>query len=209
MTFVTVDEALRRVGRGELVVVVDAEDRENEGDVMVAARHATPEVINFMCTHARGLICMPCDPERLDALRLSPMVPATGIEQAAFTVSIDHVSCTSGISARERATTIRRVLDPSSRPQDFRRPGHVFPLRARPGGVLERPGHTEASVDLARMAGVEPAAVICEVLADDGEVARLPELVSFARRHGLALLSVDAIIEQRRAATALGRTATR
>jgi 3,4-dihydroxy-2-butanone 4-phosphate synthase len=199
MTFVTVEEGLARVARGEMVVIVDAEDRENEGDLMVAAQHVTPEHVNFMITHARGLVCLPCDGARLEALGLGPMVPVLSLDQAAFTVSIDHASATSGISAAERALTIRAVLEPGARPNDFRRPGHVFPLRARPGGVLERPGHTEASVDLARLAGLAPAAVICEVLDDDGEVARVPRLRRFADDHGLCLIAVDELIAFRAA----------
>ncbi|HVL81946.1 MAG TPA: 3,4-dihydroxy-2-butanone-4-phosphate synthase [Actinomycetota bacterium] len=197
MSFVGIDEAAARVARGEMVLIVDAEDRENEGDVMVAAAHVTAGHINFMATHARGLVCMPCDGRLLDELNIAPMVPAMPMDQAAFTVSIDHVSVTTGISAPERALTIRRVLDPGARPQDFRRPGHVFPLRARPGGVLERPGHTEASVDLARLAGLPPAAAICEVLDEDGEVARLPRLREFAARHGLAMVAVDELMAHR------------
>src|SRR5207245_1875228 len=167
------DEALRRIRRGEMVLVVDDEDRENEGDLTMAASWVTPEAINFMLRWARGLVCMPCAPERLDVLRMAPMVaPDQAGCDTAFTVSIDHVNAGSGIGAADRAQTIRRVIDDDAEALEFKRPGHVFPLRARKGGVLERRGHTEAAVDLARLAGLPPVAVICEVLADDGAPAR-------------------------------------
>ena len=198
MPLATIDEALRRVRRGEMVLVVDDEDRENEGDLTMAASWVTPQAINFMLRWGRGLVCMPCDARRLDDLGIGPMVPP---EQAgcdtAFTVTIDHVSAGSGIGAADRATTIRRVVDPAARPSDFQRPGHVFPLRARPGGVLERRGHTEAAVDLARLAGLPPVAAICEVLHDDGSPARLGFLAHFAEEHRIAMISVDQIVEHR------------
>jgi len=201
MTLATIDEALKRIRRGEMVLVVDDEDRENEGDLTMAASWVTPEAVNFMLTWARGLVCMPCDVGRLDELDFWPMVPPDRAgNDTAFTVSIDHMTAGSGIGAADRATTIRRVIDPSSRPSDFQRPGHVFPLRARPGGVLERRGHTEASVDLARLAGLPPVAVICEVLCEDGSPARFPYLERFAAEHRIALVSVDQVVEHRLAA---------
>jgi len=201
MTLATIDEALKRIRRGEMVLVVDDEDRENEGDLTMAAAWVTPEAVNFMLRWARGLVCMPCDVGRLEELDFWPMVPPDRAgNDTAFTVSIDHMTAGSGIGAADRATTIRRVLDPASRPSDFQRPGHVFPLRARPGGVLERRGHTEASVDLARLAGLPPVAVICEVLCDDGSPARFPYLERFASDHRIAMVSVDQVVEHRLAA---------
>ena len=198
MSLTSIDDALRRVRRGEMVLVVDDEDRENEGDLTIAAEWITPESINFMLRWARGLVCMPCDGGRLDDLEIGPMVPA-GREgcDTAFTVSIDHRGAGSGIGAADRALTIRRVLDSSSRPDDFVRPGHVFPLRARPDGVLERRGHTEAAVDLARLAGCAPIAVICEVLHDDGSPARVPYLELFAQEHRIAMVSVAQLVDHR------------
>ncbi len=197
-TLTPIEDALRRIRRGEMVLVVDDEDRENEGDLTIAAEWVTGEAVNFMLRWARGLVCMPCASSRLDELELGPMVPP-GREgcDTAFTVSIDHHSAGSGIGAADRATTIRRVLDPGSRPDDFVRPGHVFPLRAREGGVLERRGHTEASVDLARLAGLAPVAVICEVLHDDGSPARLPYLELFAQEHRVAMVSVGQLADYR------------
>jgi 3,4-dihydroxy 2-butanone 4-phosphate synthase/GTP cyclohydrolase II len=198
VSLTSIDDALRRVRRGEMVLVVDDEDRENEGDLTIAAEWVTSESINFMLRWARGLVCMPCDGARLDELEIGPMVPA-GREgcDTAFTVSIDHRGAGSGIGAADRALTIRRVLDSSSRPDDFVRPGHVFPLRARRDGVLERRGHTEAAVDLARLAGCAPVAVICEVLHDDGSPARLPYLELFAQEHRVAMVSVAQLVEYR------------
>lgn len=191
--------ALEAIGRGEMVVVVDDPDRENEGDLTMAAELVTPEAIAFMIRHARGLVCMPCDGTRLDQLAIHPMVTDnTCGNQTAFTVSIDHRSVGSGISAPDRATTIRKVIAPASRADDFMRPGHVFPLRAREGGVLRRAGHTEAAVDLARMAGLFPAAVICEILLDDGTPARVPHLETFAAEHRLAMVSIDQLVAYRR-----------
>ena len=198
MTLATIDEALKRIRRGEMVLVVDDEDRENEGDLTMAASWVTPEVVNFMLTWARGLVCMPCDVGRLDELDFWPMVPPDRAgNDTAFTVSIDHVTAGSGIGAADRATTIRSVLDPSACPSDFQRPGHVFPLRARPGGVLERRGHTEASVDLARLAGLPPVAMICEVLCEDGSPARFPYLERFAAEHRIPMVSVEQVVEYR------------
>ncbi len=198
MTLAPIDEALRRIRRGEMVLVVDDEDRENEGDLTMAASWVTPEAVNFMIRWGRGLVCMPCDTRRLDELAIGPMVPPgeAGCDTA-FTVSIDHVTAGSGIGAADRATTIRHVVDTASRPSDFTRPGHVFPLRARPGGVLERRGHTEAAVDLARLAGLPPVAVICEVLSEDGSPARLAHLDAFALEHRIAMVSVDQVVARR------------
>ena len=198
MSLTPIDDALRRIRRGEMVLVVDDEDRENEGDLTLAAEWVTPEAVNFMLRWARGLVCMPTDGTWLDKLDIEPMVPAgrAGCDTA-FTVSIDHRNAGSGIGAADRALTIRRVLDPASRPDDFVRPGHVFPLRARDGGVLERRGHTEAAVDLARLAGLPPVAVICEVLHDDGSPARFPYLELFAQEHRIAMISVAQIADYR------------
>jgi 3,4-dihydroxy 2-butanone 4-phosphate synthase/GTP cyclohydrolase II len=198
MTFATIDEALRRIRRGEMVLVADDEDRENEGDLTMAAEWVTPEAVNFMLRWARGLVCMPTAPEYLDRLAIPPMVPpGTAGCDTAFSISIDHVESGSGIGAADRAHTVRRFLDPAARADEFIRPGHVFPLRAREGGVLERRGHTEAAVDLARLAGLPPVAVICEVLHDDGSPARLPFLELFAQEHRIAIISVDQVAAHR------------
>jgi 3,4-dihydroxy 2-butanone 4-phosphate synthase / GTP cyclohydrolase II len=197
-TLATIDEALKRIRRGEMVLVVDDEDRENEGDLTMAASWVTPEAVNFMLRWARGLVCMPCDASRLDDLEIGPMVPPAHAGcDTAFSVSVDHRDAGSGIGAADRATTIRKILDPTSAPDEFVRPGHVFPLRARPGGVLERRGHTEAAVDLARLAGLAPVAVICEVLQDDGQPARFPFLQLFAEEHRVAMIAVDQVAEHR------------
>jgi len=198
VSFVSITEALERIAKGEIVIVVDGEDREDEGDLTMSARFATPEALNFMITHGRGLLCMPCDAHRLDALRIGPMVRINDAScDTPFSVPIDHRSTSTGISVHDRATTIAAVLDEKTRPWDFRRPGHVFPLRARDRGVLERPGHTEASVDLCREAGLPPVAVICEVLRTDGAVARVPDLVRFAETHDIAIAAIDDLIEHR------------
>jgi 3,4-dihydroxy 2-butanone 4-phosphate synthase/GTP cyclohydrolase II len=176
-----------------MIVVVDDEDRENEGDLTMAAEMITPEAINFMATHGRGLICLAMTGQRLDDLGLGLMTPEnSALHDTAFTVSIDFNGrgVTTGISAHDRAQTIKAAVDPTSRPQDFARPGHIFPLRARPGGVLERRGQTEAAVDLARMAGLQPAGVICEIVNDDGTMARVPDLVRFCKKHGLMMITV-------------------
>ena len=182
-----------------MVVVVDDEDRENEGDLTVAAEKVTPEVVNFMATHGRGLICMPMIGERLDALDIPLMVEEnTSTLRTAFCVSIEaREGVTTGISAADRARTVLAAIHPDTAPTDLVRPGHVFPLRARPGGVLQRAGQTEAGVDLARIAGLYPAAVICEVMKDDGTMARLPDLMAFAGRHGLGIVSVADLIRYR------------
>ncbi|MDN5326785.1 MAG: 3,4-dihydroxy 2-butanone 4-phosphate synthase / cyclohydrolase [Moorella sp. (in: firmicutes)] len=199
MSFNTIEEAIAEIKAGRMVVVVDDEDRENEGDLVMAAARVTPEAINFMATHGRGLICVPMEGRRLDELKLEPMVNQnTESMGTAFTVSVDAAEVTTGISAFERAATIKRLIDPSTRPEDLRRPGHIFPLRAKPDGVLRRAGHTEAAVDLARLAGLYPAGVICEIMNPDGTMARVPQLYKFCQEHGLKLITVADLIEFRR-----------
>jgi 3,4-dihydroxy 2-butanone 4-phosphate synthase/GTP cyclohydrolase II len=191
--FATIEDALHELRAGRMVVVVDDEDRENEGDLTMLADKVTPEAINFMATHGRGLICLAMTGERLDELDLAPMAEGnSALHGTAFTVSIDAKGggCTTGISAHDRAFTIRAAVDTASVAGDFARPGHVFPLRARPGGVLERRGQTEAAVDLARLAGCAPAGVICEIINDDGTMARVPDLIRFCQRHGLLMITV-------------------
>lgn len=192
--------AVQAVARGEMIIVVDDENRENEGDVVVAASMCTPETVNFMAREARGLICLAMEKAALDRLEIGEMVRHnTALHSTAFMVSIDAASgVTTGISAADRARTVAVAIDPSSRPSDLARPGHVFPLCAREGGVLHRTGHTEAAVDLARLAGLVPAGVICEVMNDDGTMARLPQLMEFSRRHGLLLTSVEELVRHRR-----------
>ena len=201
MPFDTIEEALADLRAGRMVIVADDEDRENEGDLVCAAATVTPEAINFMATYGRGLICVALTPERADELDLRPMTDMnTEAQQTAFTISVDasaRFGVTTGISATDRARTIRVCVDPDSKPTDLRRPGHVFPLRARAGGVLRRVGQTEASVDLARMAGFPPAGVICEILNDDGSMARRPELELFARTHGLKFITVAQVVAYR------------
>jgi 3,4-dihydroxy 2-butanone 4-phosphate synthase/GTP cyclohydrolase II len=199
MPFISVPEALEEIGAGRVLVVVDDEDRENEGDLTVAAEKITPEVVNFMATHGRGLICLALTPERCDHLAL-PLMTAQNTSNfgTAFCESIDaRHGVTTGISAADRALTVLTAVDPQCRPADLARPGHVFPLRARRGGVLVRAGQTEASVDLARMAGLTPAAVICEVMNEDGAMARVPELEEFCARHHLKMVSVAELIRYR------------
>jgi 3,4-dihydroxy 2-butanone 4-phosphate synthase/GTP cyclohydrolase II len=199
MPFISVPEALEEIGAGRVLVVVDDEDRENEGDLTVAAEKITPEIVNFMATYGRGLICLALTPERCDHLAL-PLMTAQNTSNfgTAFCESIDaRHGVTTGISAADRALTILTAVDPQCRPADLARPGHVFPLRARRGGVLVRAGQTEASVDLARMAGLTPAAVICEVMNDDGAMARVPELDAFCARHSLKMVSVAELIRHR------------
>ena len=199
MTFATIAEALRDIRAGKMIVVVDDERRENEGDLVCAAQFATPANINFMVTHAKGLVCVPLAPEITRRLGLCPMTPVnTDTHSTAFTVSIDHSSATTGISAQERAKTATACADPKAKPSDFRRPGHIFPLEAREGGVLVRAGHTEAAVDLARLSGLRPAGVICEIMRPDGTMARLPQLAAFAKRHALKLVTVADLIAYRR-----------
>jgi 3,4-dihydroxy 2-butanone 4-phosphate synthase/GTP cyclohydrolase II len=202
----SIERALADIAAGRPVVVVDDEGRENEGDLIVAAELITPEIVAFMMTECRGLICVPMREPDLDRLELPQMVADnTESMRTAFTVSVDASAAygvTTGISAADRAATIRLLTEPGARAGDFVRPGHVFPLRARPGGVLERPGHTEAGVDLARLAGLRPAAAIVEIAREDGTMARLPDLTVFARKHGLAVVSIEDLIAYRRAAEA-------
>ncbi len=197
--FATVEQAIEDIRNGKMVLVVDDEDRENEGDLIVAAEMVTPEHINFMAKYAKGLICTPIDGKRLDELDIGPMVAHnTDNHETAFTVSIDAVETGTGISAFERCQTIRRMLDPTAKPATFRRPGHVFPLRSVEGGVLRRAGHTETTTDLARLAGLYPAGLCCEIMADDGEMMRTPELKEFAKKHGLNMITVKDLIEYRK-----------
>ncbi|HAG11264.1 MAG TPA: bifunctional 3,4-dihydroxy-2-butanone-4-phosphate synthase/GTP cyclohydrolase II [Desulfotomaculum sp.] len=197
--FNTIEEAIQEMRQGKMIVVVDGQDRENEGDLVMAAEKATPEAINFMVTHGRGLLCMPLAAERLDELDLPPMVANnTDPHGTAFTVSVDHRETTTGISAFERAFTVKAILDPVTTADDLRRPGHIFPLRAKEGGVLRRAGHTEASVDLARLAGLFPAGVICEVMREDGKMARVDDLIKFCSLHGLMIITVADLIQYRR-----------
>ncbi|MBT9160254.1 MAG: Riboflavin biosynthesis protein RibBA [Dehalococcoidia bacterium] len=200
MALATIPEAIENLRGGKFLIVVDDEGRENEGDIIIAAGKITPEAINFMAKHARGLICMPINGKRLDELRIPLMVREnTSPFDSAFTVSVEaRHKVTTGISARDRATTVKVLIDPTTRPDDVVCPGHMFPLRAREGGVLVRAGHTEASVDLARLAGLYPAAVICEVMNDDGTMARLPDLERLASVHGFKIVSVAQLIAYRR-----------
>lgn len=197
--FNTIEEAIEDIKSGRIVVVVDDEDRENEGDLLMAAERVTPEAINFMATYGRGLICMPVTGERLDELGINAMVSHnTDTQGTAFTVSIDARDVTTGISAHERAKTIQTVLNPASVPEDLRRPGHIFPLRYREGGVLRRAGHTEAAVDLAKLAEFYPAGVICEIMSEDGTMARTPELMEFVSKHQLKIITIADLIKYRK-----------
>jgi 3,4-dihydroxy 2-butanone 4-phosphate synthase/GTP cyclohydrolase II len=198
--FASVDEAIEDIRSGKFVVVVDAADRENEGDLTIAAQFATPEAINFMATNARGLICLALAPDRCDVLGLEQMTELNETpNQTAFTVSIEaREGITTGISAQDRSRTVQVAIDPSKDARDIVRPGHVFPLRARPGGVLERAGQTEAAVDLARLAGLIPAGVICEVMKEDGTMARVPDLLEYCKQHEIKLVAIADLIEYRR-----------
>ena len=198
--FSSIPEAIEEIREGRIVIVVDDADRENEGDLIMAAEKVTPEAIAFIVRHSSGVICAPVVGQRLDELHIPLMVAAnTDHQRTAFTVSVDaRTGVTTGISAADRATTIRALVDASTRPEDISRPGHIFPLRYREGGVLKRAGHTEAAVDLARLAGLYPAGVLCETVNDDGTMARLPDLVRFAREHGLKLISIADLIAYRR-----------
>jgi 3,4-dihydroxy 2-butanone 4-phosphate synthase / GTP cyclohydrolase II len=197
--FATVEEALEEIRQGRMVVIVDDEDRENEGDLAMAAEKITPEAINFMAKEGRGLICLALNEERCDELNLAMMSPRnTALLGTAFCESIDaRRGTTTGISASDRATTVLAAIDPNTRPEDLARPGHIFPLRAKRGGVLIRAGQTEAAVDLARIAGLDPAGVICEIMNDDGTMARVPQLIEFCRRHHLRLLTIADLIRYR------------
>ena len=195
----TIDAAVEAIAAGRIVIVMDAEDRENEGDFICAAEKVTPEAVNFMITHGRGLLCMPLLPETCDRLDLPAMVEQnTAPLGTGFTVPIDHKTCRTGITAQERAKTIRAIVDPHSQPSDFVRPGHLYPLIAKEGGVLRRAGHTECAVDLARMAGLKPAGVLCEVLGDTGDRATREELYALAERYGLEIITIEELIRYRR-----------
>ncbi len=201
MPLCSLDEALEDLKAGKLLVVVDDEDRENEGDLVMPAETVTPEAINFIVKYARGLLCMPMIGERLDELQIPLMVAANGSikEQTAFTISVDYKKdTTTGISAFDRAATVKAMIDPEVQPEDFTRPGHLFPLRYHPGGVLVRAGHTEAIVDLCNLAGMYPAGIVCEIMDEDGTMSRLPTLEEFAEEHGLKILSIAQIIAHRR-----------
>ncbi|HWR57538.1 MAG TPA: bifunctional 3,4-dihydroxy-2-butanone-4-phosphate synthase/GTP cyclohydrolase II [Thermodesulfovibrionales bacterium] len=197
--FNTIDEAIEDIAKGKMVILVDDEDRENEGDLCMAAEKVTSSAINFMAKHGRGLICLSLTPQRVEELQL-PMMTDDNTSQfgTAFTVSIEaKKGVTTGISAADRSTTILTAIDPKTGPEDLARPGHVFPLRAKPGGVLQRAGQTEGSVDLARLAGLCPAGVICEIMSDDGTMARIPELMNFSKRHALKIVTVKDLIHYR------------
>lgn len=196
--FDSIEDALNDLKQGKVVIVCDDEDRENEGDLIALAEHATPEVINFMITYGKGLVCTPVTEELANRLELFPMVERnTDPHGTAFTVSIDHQTTSTGISAAERSVTVQQLLNPEAKSQDFKRPGHVFPLLAKEGGVLRRAGHTEAAVDLAKLAGGEPAGVICEIIKDDGEMARVPDLRQMADEHNLKMITIQDLIQYR------------
>lgn len=197
--FNSIEDAIKDIKKGKFVILVDDEDRENEGDLVMAAGKVTPQAVNFMAKHARGLICLALTPERVEELQLSPQAAEnTATFGTAFTVSIDaRKGITTGISAADRATTIHTAIDPRCSPADLARPGHIFPLKAQVGGVLRRAGQTEGSVDLARLAGLYPAGVICEIMNEDGTMARVPELTKFAKRHKLKMVTIKALIEYR------------
>ncbi|MBI4680252.1 MAG: 3,4-dihydroxy-2-butanone-4-phosphate synthase, partial [Nitrospirae bacterium] len=198
-TFNTMEEAIRDIKKGKMVILVDEEDRENEGDLTIAAEKVTPQAINFMAKYGRGLICLSLIPERVEYLELQMMAENnTSRFGTAFTVSIEaRKGVTTGISAADRAKTIRTAINPKTKPEDIVKPGHVFPLRAQPGGVLKRAGQTEGSVDLARLSGLYPAGVICEIMNEDGTMARVPQLVEFAHKHGLKIVTIKDLIKYR------------
>ncbi|MCK8823608.1 bifunctional 3,4-dihydroxy-2-butanone-4-phosphate synthase/GTP cyclohydrolase II [Fuchsiella alkaliacetigena] len=196
--FDDIEAAIEDIKAGKMVIVVDDEDRENEGDLVMAASKTTPEDINFMVTHARGLVCMPIIGERLEELEFPQMVSRNSDPHGtAFTVSVDHKDTETGISAYERCKTVREIINEEAEPDDFNRPGHIFPLRAKEGGVLRRAGHTEAAVDLAKLAGLYPAGVICEIMKDDGKMARVPELIDFAEEHQMKIITIADLIKYR------------
>ena len=191
MSFSTIDEALEALRAGRIILVTDDSDRENEGDFICAAEFATPENVAFMAIEGRGLICMPMTGELADSLALPPMVVKnTDNHETAFTVSIDHVETSTGISAFDRSLTAMKCIDPAAKPEDFRRPGHMFPLRAKAGGVLERNGHTEATVDLCRLAGLKPCGLCCEIMGDNGEMLRTPELMKLAQKWSMPFITI-------------------
>ncbi|MFW5995814.1 MAG: bifunctional 3,4-dihydroxy-2-butanone-4-phosphate synthase/GTP cyclohydrolase II [Halanaerobiaceae bacterium] len=206
----TIEEALEEIKAGRMVIVTDDKDRENEGDLLMAAELADKESINFMIKEGRGLVCVPLEEKRIKKLELPQMVQEnTDSHETAFTVSVDHKDTTTGISAAERARTVAELVNPESEPEDFARPGHIFPLQAKKGGVLRRAGHTEAAVDLARLAGLKPAGVICEIIKENGEMARLPELEDFAEEHGLKLINIEDLIKYRKRKDKLVKEAAR
>lgn len=193
-----IEDAIEDLKQGKMIIVVDDDDRENEGDLLALAEFITPETINFMATYGRGLICTPISQELAQKLELHPMVQHnTDNHQTAFTASIDHVDTTTGISAFERAFTIQKMMEPQAKNTDFRRPGHVFPLIAKENGVLERRGHTEATIDLAKLCHSIPAGVICEIMGDDGHMMRFEELTKYAAHHGLKIISIEALVAYR------------
>lgn len=197
-SFNTIEEAIEDFKQGKMFIVVDDEDRENEGDLVLAAEKVTPEAINFMTRFGRGLVCVPLTAERVEALDLPPMVSKnTDSRDTAFTVSVDAKGTSTGISAFERAQTIKKLIDDKAKPEDFTRPGHIFPLKAKEGGVLRRAGHTEAVIDFANLAGVYPAGVICEIMNEDGTMARVPQLLEFAREHGMKIVTIADLIHYR------------
>ena len=198
--FISIKEAVRRYRDGEMLILVDDENRENEGDLVIAAEHTTPETVNFMVTYGRGMVCMPITEDRACELGLSPMCSDnTALHGTGFTVTVDaKEGISTGISAHDRAHTIRLLFDKNTKPEDLARPGHIFPLIARNGGVLRRAGHTEATVDMARLAGLEPAAVLCEILNEDGTMARVPQLEEFSNRHNMPIASIADLIEYRK-----------
>ena len=201
MQLASIEQGLQELKAGRFLIVVDDEDRENEGDLVMPAEFVTPEAVNFMVTYARGQLCMPMTADRLAELDI-PMLPSRHADSSmptAFTMPVDYaIGTTTGISAQDRAATIRALINPEARPEDFIQPGHLFPLRYHTGGVLVRPGHTEAIVDLCRLAGLYPAGVVCEIMKDDGTMSRLPDLINMASNHALKILSIADLIEYRR-----------
>ena len=209
MTLASITQAIEEIRRGKMIILVDDEKRENEGDLVMAAEMVTPEAVAFMAIHGRGLVCLTLEAEKISELEI-PMMPSHNhtLFGAAFTVSVEaRDGVTTGISAYDRAHTVKTLIAPGAGPQDWVSPGHLFPLRAQRGGVLERNGHTEASVDLARLAGLNPSAVICEIMKDDGTMARLPDLLQFADRHGLGLYSIEQLIAYLQARRPIGVSA--
>lgn len=203
MSFSTIDEALEALRAGRIILVTDDPDRENEGDFICAAEFATPENVTFMAIEGRGLVCMPMTGELADRLALPPMVAKnTDNHETAFTVSIDHVETSTGISAFDRSLTAMKCIDPAAKPEDFRRPGHMFPLRAKAGGVLERNGHTEATVDLCRLAGLQPCGLCCEIMGDNGEMLRTPELMKLAQKWSMPFITIKDLQDYIRAKNA-------
>lgn len=197
--FNTIEEAIEEIRKGRMIVVVDDEDRENEGDLVIAAEKVTPAIINFMAKNGGGLVCLPIVRERLEELNIERMVVKnTDPNRTAFTVSVDAIECSTGISAHERALTIKRLIDNQTKARDFTRPGHIFPIEYKEGGVLIRAGHTEASVDLAKLAGLYPAGVICEIMNEDGTMARVPELMDYVKEHKLTIITIASLIDYRR-----------